>query len=374
LHRKGFPWGAAAAAASLLIAAGVVWKARPRETAPESDRGLVRQQFTPPPVPEPKPVDPPVRPPQPVPPPADPVPPAPEPDPVVPRPPDPEPPPVTPPEPVEPDAVPRPPTRALGAVRLLDVTGKLFLGKTAVAEGLATDQLLSAPQGAGFHAAGRLIVLAPGASASVGLDGDTLVLDVNKGDTLVRALGGAVRCGDIVLESGRWVVLRDGKVEDLAALEPKIAAQRTAKFAKFTPTATTLVFEDFASREDGFARATVQGGGIVGAVVPSPAGVAWSGSLRVRFRARTSAATLQIGMRFRGRFEPWAAMLRPGDDGWTEFTARGADFSAGPSGGAAPGADQELAEITFAVNTSEPGSSGASLDIDDVVLILENGK
>lgn len=371
LPRRGFPWGVAAAAA-VLVAAGAfalksAFPAEKKAVAPDR----VAQEFNPDPAPVPKP-EPPKPGPEvvPEPPPVVPEPPKPEPE---PEPPKPEPPRPEPPKPEPPKPEPpKPePTRALAAVRFLDVTGRLLIGKTAVADGQSSDQLLTAPNGASFRVDGHLVALAKGASAKIVRDGETYVLDVEKGEVYVEPQGAAwrVRGTEVALDFG--AVVTPTTVQRLRDLPSTPAAKLRARFQPLFPKQNTLFFEDFAARADGFEKAAAQGGPIVGARVALPKPAAYSKNLAVRFRYRTAARTVQVGLLVRGRIAPWAAMATAKPGGWQELTVHGSDFSAGPPGGEGPADGDDVMELSFAVNTAEPGSGDASLEIDDVRLVEE---
>ncbi|MBI2923373.1 MAG: hypothetical protein HYY18_20135 [Planctomycetes bacterium] len=371
LPRREFPRGLATAAA-VLVAAGAfaLRTALPEKkstAAPERLAQEFKPQSSPLPEPEPPKPGPDV---EPEPPPDVPEPPKPEPEsePPKPEPPRPEPPR---PEPPRPEPPKPEPTRALAAVRFLDVTGRLLLGKTAVSDGRTTDQLLTAPNGASFRVDGHLVAFGKGASAKIARDGETYVLDVEKGEVYVEPQGAAwrVRGAEMALDFG--AVVTPTTVQRLRDLPSTPAANLRARFQPLFPKQTTRFFEDFASRAGGFERAVAQDGSILGARVELPKAAPYTKNLAVRCRYRTAARTLQVGLHVRGRLEPWAAMADARAGGWQELTVHGSDFSAGPPGGEGPADGDDVLELSFAINTAEPGSGDASLEIDDVRLIEE---
>ncbi|MEK7467872.1 MAG: zf-HC2 domain-containing protein [Planctomycetota bacterium] len=372
LRRKRFAWGGWVAAAAVLATAFVVWKALP---ARQPSRVPGESQLTKAPDPvEPSNARPPadagpvvVKPPPPV-------------DPG-PRPPvDPAPkPPVDPPPPVDPGPKPPvdpgtnpplPPTRALAALRLLDIQGRLVAEGKPVAEGAAVTGTLTAPEGAGFHVDGHLVAMATGVSLTLSRDGDVLVFEARKGEVFVQPRGEfTIRAAgrDLAL-TGAGIVTEKGPLP----FKDKPAADKArAKFAKWLPARRTILFEDFAAIADGFERSTAQGGPIFGARVMLPEPADWSRKLAIRIRVRSAARTVQVGVLFRDRVAPWAAMATTAGDDWREITVRASDFSAGPTGAAAPAEGDDIAGLTFSINTQEPGTSGASLDLDDLAISLE---
>ncbi|KAF0246424.1 MAG: hypothetical protein FD180_688 [Planctomycetota bacterium] len=372
LRRKGFTWGGWIAAAAVLAACGLVWKSLPpRKPAPSNGEGRLTQIFEPKPV-EAKPGSVDVKPPAPV---------DPKPDPPVdpvPQPPtDPGPrPPVEPvPQPPvdpapKPPADPAPPTRALASIRLLDIQGKLLCDGKAIVDGATASGTLTAPEGAGFRVDGHVLAIAKGVRLTLARDGDALTVDVETGDVYVEPHGtSAVRAvGREAPLAGPSFV--NGGYKGVLSVQAASESKRKA-WTKLLPVRQTVVFEDFAVAKDGFERATAQGGSIVGARVTLPATVDWSKRLSVRIRVRTAARTVQVGVLFRDRVTPWAAMATTTGDGWRDILVRASDFSAGPTGAASPAEGDDIAGLTFSINTQEPGSSAASLDIDDLALSLE---
>lgn len=369
MRRKGFSWGGWVAAAAVLTAAAVVWKNLPAKApATRSGETKLTQVFEPKPAlppPTPAPVDPnPAPPVDPEPKPVDPAPVEPAPKPV-----DPMPPPVD-PGPRVPDPAPQPPTRAVAAIRVLDIRGTLLADGRTVKDGDVVSSTLTAPDGAGFRVDGNVFAFEKSVRLTLSRDGDALAMKVTSGDVYVETDGTT----QVFAEGGNEplagpTLVNGGKTEVLRVFPAPESRRRD--FQKLRPIRRTLVFEDFAAEKDGVRHATAQGGPITGARVAVPAGAAWSKKLAVRVRCRTAAKTVQVGLVFENHTAPWAAMPSAKGGGWQELTLRASDFSAGPMGGAAPAEGDAVAWVTLAINSEEPGSAGASLDIDDLSLFLE---
>lgn len=379
LKRKGFAWGGWATAAASVVAAVLVLKTvRDRREVPrigEGEVGVVPRPAGEPPAA--RPPDPPAPEPGTPPPTIDP---APQPEPRPPVAPDPAPPvepeprpPADPgprsPVPPEPKP-PAPPTRAVAAIRILDLRGALFADGKPVTEGALLEGTLTAPAGAGFRVDGHILALSKEARLVLSRDADGLVLDASLGAVYVEPFGNRpVRVAGLDAPVATASLVSGGRTHATGVREATEAARR--EWARLRPLRRTVVFEDFSAAKDGFERAAAQGGPIVGAQVLLPAAAAWSPRLALRIRIRTAARTVQVGALFRDRATPWAAMVTASGDGWREITVRASDFSAGPTGAPPPKDGDAIAAFTFSINTAEPGTAGASLDLDDLAVSLE---
>ena len=380
-----FPLAAAGAIAAATLIAFAFWRThhggvpdagtgRRQESASSSEPAKFVEPGTPaapkPAPPKPEPVKP--EPPKPEPPKPEPV----KPEPVKPEPPKPEPtkPPPDRTEPPKPDPVKPPPkvrdASALASVRLLDVTGEIAASKKRVLNAAVLHDTLTASTNAAFRVDGDLVLLKKGTVASLGRDADTLCLFVQSGEVLVESSGARWQFGeDATALTGAVFVTPAGAV--LASeLEAKESAKRLNPFAGFRPRHKTWLFEDFASKPAGFEPGLAQGG-VVGAWVALPRPAPWSRRLSVRFRIRTNAPSVQVGMRFEKRdFSlPWAAIVSVKKGDWQEVVVSGKQLGGGPTGAKEPAAGESLVELGFSIDPLlVGGKAGPTLEIDDVVL------